>query len=224
MEKTKELSEKLSQFQENMTVNKYCPKCDYNICQCANIAEDVKKAQERAFACDCETLGGPFAVRCFTVSAYHNHKAMADCAKYPTKGLYIYGPTGCGKTHLATALVRQQPNGRVIKPMEILRRMRGFENSNEEDNFIKSLAFGPLVIDDLGVEKLTEFAVTTLYEIFDRRWLSDSGGLIVTSNLGLTALAAKIGDDRITSRIAGMCKTVKIEGNDGRLKKSCEVA
>jgi DNA replication protein DnaC len=213
-----EKSDLQSRLQENMTAN-YCPKCDYNMCQCDNIAAEAKESQERALKRDCEALGGPFAVRCFTISAYHNHKAVADCSEYPAKGLYIYGPTGCGKTHLATALVRQQKGASVIKPMSVLRKMRSFENSNDEDSYIKALSVGPLVIDDLGVEKLTEFAITTLYEIFDRRWLSDSGGLIVTSNLGLTALAAKIGDDRITSRIAGMCKTVKIDGTDGRLNQ-----
>jgi DNA replication protein DnaC len=198
----------------------YCEKCHYPLikCQCSEITERAGKEHIAALQRETAALGGALAARMFTLENYANKKAIADCEGYPQQGLFLYGPTGCGKTHLATALVRKQPFGRVFKPTDILRQMRGCESAREEDALIKGLATGPLVIDDLGVEKITEFAATTLYEIFDRRWMADCGGLIVTSNCGLNGLAAKIGDDRIISRIAGMCKVVKIEGRDGRLK------
>jgi DNA replication protein DnaC len=202
----------------------YCNKCDYPTahCQCDALAaqekrraETIRKARYKA---DCARMGGPRAVAEFTLDKYRNKVAIENCAGYPKQGLFLFGPTGCGKTHLATALVRKYENGRVVKPTDILRKMRACEKATQEEALIDSYASGALVIDDLGIEKTTEFAATTLYEIFDRRWMTDPSGLIVTSNVGMNDLAKKIGDDRIISRIAGMCKTVKIEGADGRLK------
>ena len=75
-----------------------------------------------------------------------------------------------------------------------------------------------LVIDDLGIGRDTEFAFQTLYEIVDGRYMAMKGGLIVTSNLSLDDLAAKLGDDRIPSRLASMCKVIRMTGADKRVK------
>jgi DNA replication protein DnaC len=73
-----------------------------------------------------------------------------------------------------------------------------------------------LILDDLGVEKTTEWSLQTLYTIIDRRYREEKQTLI-TSNLTLDEIAEKVGD-RIASRIAGMCKVVEIKGRDRRLK------
>lgn len=201
----------------------YCQKCDYPVekCQCGEIAERMEKMRLARTLRETEALGGALAMRMFTLEGYDNRAAIAECAEFPQLGLFLFGPTGSGKTHLATALVRQQPGGRVIKLCDILRSIRAAENARRENEIIKALATGPLVIDDLGMEKMTEFAVQTIDEICDNRIMADCGGLIITSNYGLNALALKIGE-RSASRINGMCKVVKISGEDRRIKKSQE--
>lgn len=72
-----------------------------------------------------------------------------------------------------------------------------------------------LVLDDLGAEKSSDFAIQSLYLIIDRRY-SREQQTIITSNLSLGEIAEKIGD-RIASRIAGMCKVVELKGKDRRL-------
>jgi DNA replication protein DnaC len=105
----------------------------------------------------------------------------------------------------------------VIKPQRIYRDCRGIKDGEEEQAAIDSFVNIPfLVIDDLGVDKKTDFSFSTLYEVIDGRDMSEMKGLIVTSNLSLSALAERLGDDRISSRLAGMCKIVEITGKDRR--------
>lgn len=90
----------------------------------------------------------------------------------------------------------------------------------EEELEIMRLASVPvLVVDDLGVQKDSEHALTVLYEIFDRRDMDLRHGLIITSNLSMKDMAAKMGDDRIPSRIAGMCDVIELKGKDRRISK-----
>ena len=76
---------------------------------------------------------------------------------------------------------------------------------------------GYLIIDDIGAEKLTDFVRQTTYYLINEREMNELP-LIITSNYGLEQLAEQI-DDRIASRIAGMCEIVKFKGEDKRIKK-----
>ena len=121
---------------------------------------------------------------------------------------YFFGKTGTGKSHLAIIAARKfWRRATVVKPCEIFRSIRACREAYDEISVIGDYARAQvLVIDDLGVGRDTEFAVTSLYEIMDKRYQSMAGGLIVTSNLSISQLAAKLGDDRITSRLAHMCR------------------
>jgi DNA replication protein DnaC len=111
----------------------------------------------------------------------------------------------------------------VARPAQIFRRVRGIKSGAEEQAIIDRIAAIPqLVIDDIGVEKNTGFSLAVLYEIIDARDMAYNKGLIVTSNLSLGALADRLGDDRVTSRLAGMCKVVEITGPDRRQPKNTE--
>ena len=145
----------------------------------------------------------------FVVSE-ENKRALkfCDAFKPKTDNLYLFGATGTGKSHLAIIAARIfWREAKVIKPCEILRDIRSCAGAEEEIATIGNYASIPvLVIDDLGVGKDTEFAVTSMYEIIDRRYQSMRGGLIVTTNLSPDDLARKLGDDRIPSRLAQMCR------------------
>lgn len=203
---------------------KFCPVCNYNIgdgpCQnCANIAREeiirIEKEKQR----DIIRLGGLKAYNQFTLGKYTNKEALELCAEYPDKNLFLWGAAGTGKTHLATALVREYPEAQVIKPQHIYRACRGIKSGEEEQAAINSYIKIPnLVIDDLGVDKKTDFSFQTLYEVIEGRDMSEINGLIITSNLSLSALSERLQDDRITSRIIGMCKIIEITGKDYRIK------
>lgn len=150
-----------------------------------------------------------------------NVMALETCRAFdPSKAsLYLWGPAGSGKTHLSGAIVRGVPGGEMIKATALVRWFR-LRDPREEEREIERLANVPVfVVDDLGVQKDSEHALTVLYEILDRRDMNLRHGLVITSNLPLDMLAKKMGDDRITSRIAGMCRIVKVGGNDHRVTK-----
>ena len=167
-------------------------------------------------------LGGERAYSTFTLDAWK--PAFSVPAEFPQNlSLYLHGPTGTGKTHLATAIGRAAVKFpgliRVRKPSEIYRRVRACEDAAGEIEAVEAFVNSTvLVIDDLGIGRDTEFAFQTLYEIVDGRYMAMVGGLIVTSNLSLNELSAKLGDDRIPSRLASMCRVIHTAGSDKRVK------
>lgn len=188
---------------------------------CAEAKEREALEQVNTREVDIARLGGLMAYEDFTLARYDNEKAIRACDGFPECNLYIYGPAGTGKTHLATGVARQFPAASVLKPQRIYRIIRGNgrQSADQEQASINRLVRQPiLVIDDLGVDKRTDYSVSTLYEIIDGRIMAKKRGLIVTSNLSLDALAERLGDDRIASRLAGACRIVEIAGADRRIK------
>jgi len=141
------------------------------------------------------------------------------------KGLYIHGAIGCGKTHIAYALYKETEN--------ILNKRALFENttellmsfkkdfdrpygekSNKADLIMEN--GGLLFLDDIGVEKMSEWVSETFYLIVNRRY-NDNIPIIFTSNLSIPELSQRIGD-RIVSRIAQMCDVVELSGGDRRIE------
>lgn len=141
-------------------------------------------------------------------------------------GLYLYGSCGTGKTHLAAAITRQLLLlGKQVMftcvPMLCLDIKKAFnENSRitEQDAIQAYVSCEYLVLDDLGVEKTTEWVKKTLgYIIYERDNMYKP--TIITSNYSLDELSEQTGQ-RTASRIAGMSQVIRILGPDWRLKKS----
>jgi DNA replication protein DnaC len=157
--------------------------------------------------------------------------------KYIGRGVFVWGDRGSGKTHLAVALMRKQLSKisyevsegmqpRLMKntvPVFItvpdlffeIKQAYGSGAETEADIINKYTEVDYLVMDDFGAEKVSDWSLQILYIIIDRRY-RELKKTIVTSNLSLDGLSAKL-DDRIASRIAGMCEVVKLKGKDRRL-------
>jgi len=73
-----------------------------------------------------------------------------------------------------------------------------------------------LIIDDLGAEKSTEFSITTLYIILDRR-IRELKTTIITTNLSMSQIEEHLGA-RIASRLSEM-KNIKINMPDHRKRR-----
>ena len=217
-----ELAARMEEKMKALEQVPFCPACGFPLrgdtcLACAEAAAAAKAEEERDRLRDIKRLGGLKAYDKFTLAAYDNKQAIESCEGYPDVNLYIWGPAGSGKTHLATAICRGYREAVVAKPSHIYRKTWGIKNGEEVQAVIDKIAAMPLlVIDDLGADKATEAGLSLLYEIIEARDMNYRKGLIITSNLSLAALAEKLGDDRITSRINGMSKVVKVDGKDRR--------
>lgn len=205
----------------HVVVGAVCPDCGWAVrdgacCGPCGSARAVESAARRRLReAHAAALGGARALEQFTFERFARTKAndaalKASSAFTTLANLYLFGPTGCGKSHLAAAAARKYLDGPgvvTLKAPKLAREVRAAQDADGEERVIRRYVVAPvLVLDDLGVAKDTEFSTTVLYELIDGRYSAEAGGLIVTSNLGLGALAEKLGDDRISSRLVEMCR------------------
>ena len=147
--------------------------------------------------------------------------------KRPTgEGLFFIGKVGSGKTRYAAHLLmksfafKQAFSARLFVTVpDLLQEIRlSFDsksNISEMEIIDKYSKAELLVMDDLGVEKTTDWAFQTLYIIINHRY-EELRPTIFTSNLSLLELAMKFGDERITSRINGSCEVRIFDEKDLR--------
>ena len=145
--------------------------------------------------------------------------------------LFIYGQVGVGKTWLMAALMRQAAEhfaakevyfpGRFVSVQELLLRLRQANRVNSDDSegaILDMYGSVPLLyLDDMAAERTTDYALASLYLLIERRNNEPRFRTIITSNLNMREIAEHYGQ-RIASRIAGMCKVVKLTGPDRRLR------
>ncbi len=142
------------------------------------------------------------------------------------KKLIIFGKAGTGKTYameyLKTELSKVFPisdDHRVmvmfIKATDYLDDMRENLNTrNGNKNIFDKYKNRPvLLLDDLGVESLTDKAEEYLFKLFDER----KHITVISTNLTLDEIRARYGT-RIFSRMAGDYKFVEFEGDDWRVR------
>ena len=142
-------------------------------------------------------------------------------------GLLLFGDVGTGKSFLAgciaNALLEKDVPVLMTNFPTILNRMTGLFGSDRAD-FLASLnAYDLLILDDLGAERGTEYALEQVFAVIDARYRSRKP-LIVTTNLTLDAL--KHPDDlahaRIYDRILEICAPILFGGENLRVEKANE--
>jgi DNA replication protein DnaC len=107
--------------------------------------------------------------------------------------------------------------------MEIRGCYTGKGEGESEDALIRKHTSCPLlVLDDLGAEKTTEWSIQTLYTVINERYVQERP-MIVTTNLGLERIEenfnriADMAGSRLSSRLAGLGKALKLAGRDRRI-------
>jgi DNA replication protein DnaC len=147
-------------------------------------------------------------------------------AALPDGFLLLLGAVGCGKTHLATAILAHhlESGGRgAWRDCQLLlsdMKRRG-DDWRWADAEVSRLAAAQLVVlDDFGAERGTDYDLSTLAEIVRRRH-AEGRPTVATSNLPLRASSAG-GDDlygrepRIASRLASGL-VLELPGRDYRM-------
>lgn len=151
-------------------------------------------------------------------------------------GLFITGPKGTGKTHLAAAIANQlmQQGTAVIcmTMIDLLDRIkqtyeqsRQYGGETSEGSVLNTYKAVPLlVIDDMGKEPATEWAVSKIYAIINGRYEAYMP-TIITTNYSDAELVRRLtpkdsGDpttaDATIDRLREMCAGVVTSGDSWR--------
>lgn len=216
-----------------------CPQCgkewsklkDSGICIACDNAKwldfNVKKSAEEKFK---KIFGSIQAMNYYTFQKFKvsdgNQEAFEKLSNFDSnkENVYLWGSAGTGKTHLAYACAKAYAlNGKrvvISTPLRMVDTFRTKSQEEKENHFDNFTECDILLVDDLGVSRYTDFGLEIICELLNRRTLQLKYGLIVTSNLSLDALSNKLKDDRLTSRLAGMCDIIKLSGHDHRLKEN----
>ena len=148
-------------------------------------------------------------------------------------GMFIAGPPGTGKTHIAAAianyLIAQGLPVVCMTMIDLLERIkRTYSNTGENEGTVLNLykTVPLLVIDDIGKEPPTEWAISTIYNIINGRYEAYLP-TIVTTNYDTDALIVRMTpretrDDttaRATiDRLMEMCRGVTLAGESWRAR------
>jgi len=135
------------------------------------------------------------------------HLAL-DFAKSPEGWLVFMGVTGCGKTHLAAAIVNyryqaHQPAMFAVVPefLDHLRSTFSPESRVSFDQLFESVKKAPLLIlDDFGEQSTTAWAREKLYQVINYRYNAQLP-TVITTRYSLEEILEEI-ESSISSRLA----------------------
>jgi DNA replication protein DnaC len=155
-------------------------------------------------------------------------KQLANCAYIDKKeNLFLVGPVGVGKTHIAQALghtaCRMGYEVLFTKAAKLFRFLHGGRADNSFEKRAKRYTSVPLlIIDDVGLKPLTPTQSDDFYEIISERYLKKS--TIFTSNRPLEDWHTLFPDPVIANsamdRIAHNAHQITITGESYRNKEA----
>lgn len=138
-------------------------------------------------------------------------------------GVYLWGDAGQGKTHLLIAALRECIlQGKYTKLLRYSTELRNYKEQGlkKEDFFKEYSACDYLFIDDFGSVGTKDDAIDILYGILQRRIENKKGKKVfITANIPIM----QIGDDRVSSRISGMCVGYRCHDNEVDTEKYTNV-
>ncbi|MBQ1902594.1 MAG: ATP-binding protein [Lachnospiraceae bacterium] len=129
-------------------------------------------------------------------------------------GLLLWGNLGSGKTYMAACIANALLEQEKKVLMTDFARISNISKFDAEE-YVRSLdSYALLIIDDLGAEQDSDFALQNICNVINRRWNSGKP-LIVTTNLELSSLKnvneQELMFARISDRILDMCRPIHME-------------
>lgn len=165
------------------------------------------------------------------------YKALREWVEADGGNVVLLGSVGCGKTHLVIAagkeieragtysveegyLAKERRHVCFVNVPSLLADLRAAISSGNEEtadrfhHLTKNCV--RLILDDLGAERLTEYAAEMLYVLIDGVYRREAR-VAVTTNVPLKDIVES-GAGRIVSRLVEEAKLVKMTGKDLRLE------
>lgn len=141
------------------------------------------------------------------------------------QGLLLYGPVGTGKSFTAACIGNYLLNNAkpVIMTSFVKILQDVWENDREAEYITILNSASLLIIDDLGTERETDYALEKVYNIIDSRVRANKP-MIITSNLELNDMmeCEDIRKKRIYDRILECCYPMYVGGKSFRMMKAAQ--
>lgn len=140
-------------------------------------------------------------------------------------GLLLWGDVGTGKTFMAGCIANELIKNKVPVMMtslvKIINNLQGFVIADKNEYLNSLNRFNLLILDDLGAERQSDFALEQVFNVIDSRYKSGKP-VIITTNLSLQELKnpSDIKYKRIYDRILEMCVPLQFKGESKRKEKS----
>ena len=153
-------------------------------------------------------------------------RRLCDSMERDSLGYWLHGLPGRGKTTLASHALRfwraDGWSGELTTEAAYLNALRAaFDNGGADAVRDRYASTGLLVLDDVGVLPPTQWSLSELEQLVDRRW-SAGLRLLVTSNRSVAQMAEAWSacdptlSARIVSRLSSACRETLVGGPDHR--------
>ena len=212
----------------------FMPRC---ICQCQREAEEQRKAaeerqrrMERIKRRKAQGLQDRYLYDYTFANDNGQNPLMEKARAYVENwkeayrnntGLLLFGDVGTGKSFfagcIANALLDQDVPVLMTNFPTILNRLTGMFSEDKADFIASFDEYDLLIIDDLGVERSTEYAMEQMFFVIDSRYRS-CRPMIITTNLKLSELKnpPDLAHARIYDRILERCAPILFDGKNFR--------
>lgn len=159
----------------------------------------------------------------------NNAKILRYCCRYAERfdemleknqGLLFYGGVGTGKTFAAACIANYLlDRRRPVVMTSFVKLLESMQSFKEDDSVLLTRLNRAklLIIDDLGAERSTDFALEKVYNIVDSRYRARLP-IILTTNLSMEEMkeTTDIRYARIYDRIFELCYPVQFIGRSWR--------
>lgn len=141
------------------------------------------------------------------------------------QGLLLYGPVGTGKSFAAACIGNYLlDNAKPVIMTSFVKILQDIWENDREAEYITILnSASLLIVDDLGTERETDYALEKVYNIIDSRVRANKP-MIITSNLELNDMmeCEDIRKKRIYDRILECCYPMYVGGKSFRMMKAAQ--
>lgn len=141
------------------------------------------------------------------------------------QGLLLYGPVGTGKSFTAACIGNYLlDNAKPVIMTSFVKILQDIWENDREAEYITILnSASLLIVDDLGTERETDYALEKVYNIIDSRVRANKP-MIITSNLELNDMmeCEDIRKKRVYDRILECCYPMYVGGKSFRMMKAAQ--